>query len=86
MQLLTCSSGFAMSASRLLRFTHFVVTARPGSWWRAPGTESVASVGSDSEAASSRCGFEDCGGPKSRSSLKNRSVCACRAFTKADAS
>ena len=50
-----------------------------GSWWRAPSTESAASVGSGPVAASGRCGFEDGGGPKSRSRRKNRSVCACRA-------
>ena len=50
-----------------------------GSWWRAPSTESAASVGSGPVAASSRCGFEDGGGRKSRSRRKNRSVCACRA-------
>ena len=71
MQLLTCPSLFAVDECVEAVAVHrFVVSARFGSWWRAPSTESVASVGSGSLAASSRCGFEDCGGPKSRSSRK----------------
>jgi hypothetical protein len=62
-----------------LRVSRPFVLTTSGSWWRAPSTESAASAGSGPVAASSRCGLEDGGGCKSRSSRKNRSVCACRA-------
>jgi hypothetical protein len=86
MQLLSCSFRFAVSASRLLRSTHFVVLARLGSWWRASSTESVASVSSGAVASSSRCGFEDCGGPKSRSSRKTAVFALAVPVPRADAS
>jgi hypothetical protein len=53
-----------------LRFSCPFVLPTSGSRWRAPSTEAAASVGFGPVAASSRCGFEDCGGSRSRSSRK----------------
>jgi hypothetical protein len=81
-QLLTCALIFASGAMGWLRVSRPFVLPTSGSWQRAPSTESATSVGSGPVAASSRWGFEDGGGPKSRSRRKNRSVCACRACTR----